>query len=71
MDGAVEWFNQMLKNMIHMSVHDDAQNWDKWLEPLLFAVRVVLQTSTGFSPFKLLYGQKPRGMLNVIQENWE
>ncbi len=38
-DGLVERFNRTLKTMIRKFVHEDAKNWDKWLEPLLFAVR--------------------------------
>ncbi|XP_036417924.1 uncharacterized protein LOC118801669 [Colossoma macropomum] len=69
-NGLVEHFNQTLKNMIRKFVHEDAKNWDKWLEPL-FAVREVPQASSGFSPFELLYGRKPRGILDIIKEHWE
>ena len=47
-----------LKNVIRKFVHEDAKNWDKWLEPLLFAVREVPQASSGFSPFELLNGRR-------------
>ncbi len=70
-DGLVERFNRTLKNMVHKFVKVDAKNWGKWLEPLLFAVREVPQASTGFSPFELLYGRQPRGVLDVIKESWE
>ncbi len=70
-DGLVERFNRTLKNMVRKFVKEDAKNWDKWLEPLLFAVREVPQASTGFSPFELLYGRQPRGVLDVIKESWE
>ncbi|XP_057183752.1 uncharacterized protein LOC130550329 [Triplophysa rosa] len=70
-DGLVERFNRTLKTMIRKFVHEDAKNWDKWLEPLLFAVREVPQASTGFSPFELLYGRQPRGVLDVLKETWE
>ncbi len=70
-DGLVERFNRTLKTMIQKFVHEDAKNWDKWLEPLLFAVREVPQASTGFSPFELLYGRQPRGVLDVLRETWE
>ncbi len=46
-------------------------SWDKWLEPILFAVREVPQASTGFSPFELLYGRQPHGVLDVLRETWE
>ena len=70
-DGLVERFNRTLKLMIRKFVHDDSRNWEKWQVPLLFAVREVPQASTGFSPFELLFGRKPRGVLNLIKENWE
>ncbi len=70
-DGLVERFNRTLKTMIRKFVHEDAKNWHKWLEPLLFAVREVPQASTGFSPFELLYGRQPRGVLDVLSETWE
>ncbi len=70
-DGLVERFNRTLKSMVRKFVKEDAKNWDKWLEPLLFAVREVPQASTGFSPFELLYGRQPRGVLDVIREAWE
>ncbi len=40
-DGLVKQFNRTLKNMVRKFVKEDAKNWDKWLEPLLFAVREV------------------------------
>ncbi len=67
-DGLVERFNRTLKTMIRKFVHEDAKNWEKWLEPLLFAVREVPQASTGFSPFELLYGRQPHGVLDVLRE---
>ena len=38
---------------------------------VLFAYREVPQSSTGFSPFELLYGRAPRGPLDVLKETWE
>lgn len=34
-------------------------------------VREVTQASTGFSPFELLYVRQPRGVLDVLKEEWE
>ena len=70
-DGLVERFNRTLKNMILKFVHEDSHNWDKWLDPLLFAVREVPQASTGFFPFELLFGRKPGDVLGLVKENWE
>ncbi len=70
-DGLVERFNRTLKSIVSKFVIEDAKNWDKLLEPLLFAVQGVPQASTGFSPFELLYGRQLRGVLDVIKESWE
>lgn len=69
-DGLVERFNRTLKTMIRKFVHDDAKSRDKWFEFLLFAVREVPQASMGFSPFELLNGRQPRGVLDVLKETW-
>uniref|UniRef100_A0AAQ4R7G5 Integrase catalytic domain-containing protein n=1 Tax=Gasterosteus aculeatus aculeatus TaxID=481459 RepID=A0AAQ4R7G5_GASAC len=45
-DGLVERLNKTLKSMIRKFIHGDERNWDKWLDPLLFAVREVPQAST-------------------------
>ena len=37
---------------------------------MLFAYREVPQSSSGFSPFELLYGREIRGPLDVLQESW-
>ncbi len=66
-DGLLQQFNRTLKSTVCKFVREDAKNWDKWLEPLLFAVREVPQASTGFSPFELLYGRQPRGVLDIIR----
>ena len=70
-DGLCERFNRTLKSMIRKFVLEDARNWHQWLDPLLFAVREVPQASTGFSPFELLYGRRPKGVLDLIKETWE
>ena len=38
---------------------------------MLFAYREVPQSTTGFSPFELLYGREVRGLLDVLREEWE
>ena len=70
-DGLVERFNQTLKHMLRKVVEVDGKNWDQLLPHVLFSIREVPQGSTGFSPFKLLYGRRPRGMLDVAKEAWE
>ena len=44
---------------------------DRLLPYVLFAYREVPQSSTGFSPFELLYGRTVRGPVDILQESWE
>ncbi|KAL0184751.1 hypothetical protein M9458_020447, partial [Cirrhinus mrigala] len=70
-DGLVERFNQTLKRMLRRVVAEDHKNWDLMLPYVLFGVREVPQASTGFTPFELLFGRQPRGLLDVAKEAWE
>ncbi|MGH0149802.1 UNVERIFIED_CONTAM: hypothetical protein FKN15_016115 [Acipenser sinensis] len=70
-DGLVERFNQTLKSMLRRFVTQEQKHWASLLPYLLFAVREVPQSSTGFSPFELLYGRQPRGILDLLREGWE
>lgn len=70
-DGMVERFNQTLKAMLRKFVSETGSDWDYWLPYLLFAYREVPQSSTGYSPFELLYGRQVRGPLDVLKETWE
>ena len=42
------------------------RDWDRYLEPTLFAYREVPQASTHYSPFELLYGKSIRGPMAII-----
>ena len=46
------------------------QDWDRFINPLLFAYREAPQTSLGFSPFELLYGWSVRGPMTILKELW-
>ena len=70
-DGLVERLNQTLKSMLRKAATKEGRDWDKMIPFLLFAYREVLQSSTGFSPFELLYGKPVRGPLDVLRESWE
>ena len=70
-DELVERFNKTLKHMLKKAMEVDGKNWDQLPPHILFAVREVPQASTGFSPFELLYGRRPRGLLDLAKEAWE
>uniref|UniRef100_A0A8C1MWX3 Gypsy retrotransposon integrase-like protein 1 n=1 Tax=Cyprinus carpio TaxID=7962 RepID=A0A8C1MWX3_CYPCA len=70
-DGLVERFNQTLKQMLRRVAAEDKRDWDLMIPYVLFGVREVPQASTGFTPFELLFGRQPRGLLDVAREAWE
>ena len=70
-DGLVERFNQTLKSMVSKAVTTERKDWDKLIPYLLFAYCEVPQSSTGFSPFELVYGCAVRGPLDILRESWE
>ena len=69
-NGLVEKFNGTLKNMLIRLCAERPRDWDRYLEPLLFAYREVPQESTQFSPFELLYGRTVRGPMTILREVW-
>jgi hypothetical protein len=46
-------------------VNDKANDWDKHLPSVIFGYRINKQGSSGFSPFELMYGVKPRLPLDL------
>lgn len=68
-NGLCERFNDMLKQLLHpfSTSHKD---WERYLPHLLFAYREVPQESTGYCPFKLLYGRRVRGPLDLLRKHW-
>ena len=70
-DGLIKRFNKTLKSMLHKYATESGKDWDKLLPYLLFAYQEVPQASTGFAPFKRLYGRPVRGPLDVLKEEWE
>ncbi len=57
--GLVERLNQMLKQMLRCMVAEDKR--DLRLPYVLFGTREAPQSSTGFTPFELLFSGQPKG----------
>ena len=69
-NGLVERFNGTLKKMLTIMCTERPKDWDKYIDPLLFAYREVPQESLGFCPFELIYGWPVRGPMQVLRELW-
>lgn len=55
-DGLVEWMNQTIKDMLRKTAGAFQAQLDKYLDPLLFALREKLQASMRLAPFELVWG---------------
>ena len=69
-NGLCEKWNGTLKRMLRRMSSERPKDWDRYLEPLMFAYREAPQESTQFSPFVLLYGRTVRGPMSVLRELW-
>ena len=59
-DGLCERFNGILKSLLRMLVNKSKDNWDDQIPMALLAYRSTKQSSTGVSPFEMLYGRVPK-----------
>ena len=67
-NGAVERFNGTMKTSLKTLVDRFPNSWDAALCWVLFALREVVNETTGFSPFELLYGRSVKGPLTLIKD---
>ena len=69
-NGLVERFNGTLKNVLRKLTSDRPRDWHRHLPTLLFSYRDAPHSSTGFSPFELVFGHRVRGPLSFLRECW-
>jgi hypothetical protein len=55
-----ERFNGVIKQMLRKYTNGALHRWDDFVKAALFACRVRIHSTTGFSPFYLTYGREPR-----------
>jgi len=68
--GKIERHNRSIQDMLRKFISDHPRDWDQIIKFLLYALREVPNASTGYLPYQLVYGTKPRGILKLIRETW-
>ena len=58
-NGLDERMNQTLKSALVKYVNDNQNDWDVYLNAVLFAYRASKNDSTKFTPFELMFGRPP------------
>ena len=69
-NGLVERFNGSLKAMLRRLMSDKPTDWDRYIPAALFAYREIPQSSTGFSPFELMFGRVVKGPSQLLYDTW-
>lgn len=69
-DGMVERFNGTLKAGIKKYIQQYQAEWTTALPFILFAYRETPHSTTGFSPFELVFGRTPTGPLDLLKREW-
>ncbi len=68
-DGQTERTNGTLESMLRHYVHWNETTWDKHLPVIEFAYNNHLHSTTGYSPFYLMYGEHPQAPVNLLFKN--
>lgn len=64
--GLVGKMNRTLINRLSLFLDDNQRNWDEILPYVLMAYRSRVQSSTGFTPYRVLFGTEITLSLDVV-----
>ncbi|CAF1089458.1 unnamed protein product, partial [Brachionus calyciflorus] len=59
-DCETERFNRTLEQMLACYVADNQKEWDQHLPKMAFAYNTAVHTTTGVTPFEVVYGRRPK-----------
>lgn len=65
-NGLTERFNHTLSDMLAFYVSADHDNWDSVLPYVTYAYNTAVQSTTQFSPFRLLYNREPLHTVDTL-----
>jgi hypothetical protein len=70
-NGTIERAHGTLKRMLTTCLESEiSREWDKLLPWVLFAYRSSTHSSTGYTPFFLMYGREPTDILGLVSAQW-
>ena len=65
-DGLVERFNRTLLNMLATCAKDHPFEWEDYIRKVCMAYNSSIQSSTGYTPFYLMFGRQARLPIDVL-----
>ena len=70
-NGQDERFNQTLQRSLRKMVNEDQNDWDKYIDSVLFAYRTSKQDSSKYTPFYLMYGRQATLPIDIVTSDPE
>ena len=67
-NGAIERFHRFLNAALTMVTNEHKNDWDDFVDSVLFAYRTSVCTSTGVTPFEALFGRKVTAPPDILYE---
>ena len=65
-DGLVERLNRTIQSMLATAVREHSEDWEDHLAKVCFAYNTSEHSSTGFTPFYLMYGRQARLPVDIM-----
>lgn len=65
-NGLVERTNRTIKQILKIYVHDTQFDWDLHLKQVISSYNFSCHTSTGFSPYEIVFGSKPFKVMDSL-----
>jgi hypothetical protein len=66
-NGGLERSHRVLKEYLRHYINKDLDNWDEWVRYAVYVYNTSTHTSTGYTPFELVYGFRS-SMPSALQE---
>ena len=67
-NGLTERFNQTMVTVLRKHCESNPQDWYKWLPYVLMSYRTRIHSTTGMSPFSLMFGRQMKGFKDWTSE---
>lgn len=65
-NGKIERINKTIKSMLKNYCNEFHDDWDEFLDQVIFAYNIAVHSSTGVSPFEMMFNRTPRDVDSLM-----